>query len=155
MLTKASIVLLLVCSLLGYNPQSLTSAELTIQQQSIQQQVEHFSSLNGVDPKLISKIIECESQGKQDARGDSKNGKYLAYGLFQYHKPSFDRHAKLYGEELDYYSSFDQIKLGIFAIANDMGREWTSFVAIKKGGTYSFYSKLLQKHYVVKCKLDK
>src|SRR3990167_512271 len=149
MFAKITIVLFLVCSLFLLNPQSTTSAELTIQEQSTQNQVEFFSQLNGVDPKLISKVIECESQWKENAVGDGNR----AYGLFQYHKASFKNHAKLYGEELDYYSSFDQIKLGTWAIANGMGREWTSFRAIKNGGTYSFYSKLLQKNFVAKCKL--
>lgn len=70
----------------------------------------------------------------------------------QYHKQSFENHAKLYGEELDYYSTYDQIKLGTWAIANGRGNEWTAYRAIKNGGTYSFYSKLLNKHFTAKCK---
>lgn len=150
MFTKKLIVLLLVSSLLGLIPQSTTSLELKIQEQSIQQQIEYFSDVNNVDSKLISKIVECESSFNTDSKGDGDR----AFGLFQYHKASFERHTKLYGEELDYYSSYDQIKLGTWAIANGMGREWTAYRAIKNGGTYSFYSKLLKKHYTVVCKLD-
>lgn len=148
MFAKIIIVLFLVCSLLGFNPQSTTSAELIIREQSIQQQVEYFSELNDIDPKLISKIIQCESQGKENALGDGGR----AFGIMQYHKASFINHSEIYGEELDYYSTYDQIKLGTWAIANGRGNEWTAFRAIKNGGTYSFYSKQLKKHFKVVCK---
>ena len=150
---KTIVLALLLCSLLGFNPQSTTSAELPIippiTKQYIQEQVEYFSEINGVDPKLISKVIECESQNNHKAKGDG--GK--AFGVMQYHKQSFENHAKLYGEKLDYYSAHDQIKLGTWAIANGKGREWTAYRAIKNGGTYSFYSKMLKRHFTVKCKL--
>jgi len=143
------IVALLTFSLLGIFPQSIVSEELEISQQPIAKQIDHFAILYGVDGSLVKKIIDCESQGNIEALGDGSR----AYGLLQYHKSSFERHAKLFGEKLDYYSSYDQIKLGTWAISKGFGNEWTAYRAIKNGGTYSFYSKLLKKSFVVYCKL--
>lgn len=126
----------------------LTTIELEISERSIPEQINFFAEQYGVDSSLVKKIVQCESQGKETALGDGGR----AYGLMQYHKASFERHAELFGEELDYYSSYDQIKLGTWAISEGHGREWTSYRAIKNGGTYSFYSKLLKKHFTVKCK---
>lgn len=148
MLAKAIILLGVTFSLLGF-PQRIVSQEVKISEQSITVQIDHFAALYGVDGSLVKKIVQCESKGNEKATGD--NG--LAYGLFQYHKGSFERHAKLLGEELDYYSSYDQIKLGVFAISKGYGREWSSYRAIKNGGKYSFYSKLLKRNFVVYCKL--
>jgi hypothetical protein len=64
------------------------------------------------------------------------------------------RMSKIYGEELDYDSQFDQLKLGIYALSKpELAREWSTYVAIKKGGTYSFYSKQLKQNFTVKCRL--
>ena len=52
------------------------------------------------------------------------------------------------GEEgLDYTSEYDQLKVGTYAMAHpELAKEWTTYVAIQKGGTYSFYSKINKKH---------
>lgn len=157
---KNIIVLLLLCFAIAFYPYKTRSVELQIQETTtlevtiinktyIEEKVNQFSNIYNVDPKLVSKIIQCESQFDHDALGDGGQ----AFGVMQYHKASFQRHAKLMGEELDYYSTHDQIKLSVWAIANGHAREWTSFRAIQNGGVYSFYSKKLKKHYTVKCKL--
>lgn len=73
-------------------------------------------------------------------------------GIAQFQKESFNRLSRLMGEELDYNSPHDQIKLLSWSVANGHGREWTAFRAIKNGGTYSFYSRQLQQHFSVVCK---
>ena len=60
--------------------------------------------------------------------------------------------SKKLGEELDFNSSHDQIKLLSWSIANGYGRNWTAWRAIQNGGTYSFYSNQLKKHFKVTCK---
>ena len=116
---------------------------------TVEQQVEYFAKLYGADVSLVSKVMECESGGNHKAIGDSG----LSKGVFQYQRSTFERHEKLLGEDLNYQSSYDQIKLASFAIANGMGNEWTAYRAIQNGGKYSFYSKQLQKSFVVYCKL--
>lgn len=143
---------MLTFSLLGFPAKDMAS-ELEIKETpvldlSIDEQINHYAALYGTEGSLIKKMVKCESEFKTTALGDGGR----AYGLMQYHKASFERHAKLFGEELDYYSSHDQIKLGSWAVANGYGREWTSYRAIQNGGTYSFYSKLLKQHYTVVCR---
>lgn len=111
--------------------------------------VENFTLLYGGNVSLNKAIIGCESQWNPRALGDGGR----SYGLFQYQKASFDRMAKAFGEELDYYSPYDQIKLGVWSINNGYASEWTSFRAIQNGGKYSFYSKQLGKSFTVYCSI--
>ena len=141
--------LVLISSLL-VNPTKLIAEPLEITPElSLREQIAVYSAQYGTDKEILMKMIECESGWNESALGD--NGR--AYGLLQFHKASFDRMAKAFGEELDYKSSSDQIRLASWAIQNGYAREWTSYRAIKNGGHYSFYSNLLQKHFNVKCKL--
>ena len=113
-------------------------------------QITYFSNLYQADEPLIRKVIDCESGYNHNSSSD--NG--YSNGIMQFQKATFFRMSKLFGEELDYNSKYDQLKLGIWALSKpELAREWTSYVAIKKGGTYSFYSKQLGKHFTVKCKL--
>ena len=143
---------MLTFSLLGFPAKDMASEleieETPVSELSIDEQIDHYATLYGVDNSLIKKIVQCESNYKTTAIGDGGR----ARGLLQYHQGSFERHEKLFGEDLDYHSSHDQIKLGTFAISKGMGREWTSYRAIMNGGEYSFYSKLLQKNFTVRCK---
>lgn len=116
---------------------------------TVEEQIVYYSQMYNTDNGIISKIIQCESQGKQSAVGD--NG--LSRGIAQFQKPTFTSLSKLMGEELDYNSSNDQIKLMVWSIANGYGRNWTTYRALKNGGTYSFYSNQLGRYYTVYCKL--
>lgn len=115
---------------------------------TIQGQIDYYSLMYGVDKNLSSKVIQCESHYNINAVGDEGRSR----GIAQFQEPSFNRLSRLMGEELDYNSSHDQIKLMVWSIANGHGMEWTAYRAIKNGGTYSFYSKQLQKHFTVVCK---
>lgn len=90
----------------------------------------------------------CESGGKA-VSGDSGH----ANGVLQIHEPTFERWERKMGEDLNYDSTMDQIKIGAWAFSqgDEYRNQWTMYVALKKGGTYSFYSKLLGKHYTVHC----
>jgi hypothetical protein len=123
------------------NPVSLT----------VEQQVEYFSKLYGADVSLVKKVIECESGWEHDSSADGNRSN----GILQFQESTFNRMGKMFGEELDYHSQFDQIKLGTWALSKpELAREWTTWVSIQRGGKYSFYSKQLQKHFVVYCKLN-
>lgn len=54
----------------------------------------------GVEESELLKVASCESEFLYNAKGD--NGK--AYGIFQFHKPTFDNFC-----EGNYYSAKDQI----------------------------------------------
>lgn len=76
-----------------------------------------------VSKKLALDIAECESNLRSNVFGDS--GK--AYGTYQFHKPTFKAFAKKMGGELDYYSTEDNIKLAIWALANDKEYHWSCY----------------------------
>lgn len=143
-----TIALVLTVSLLGLFPQRLVSQELKISELPVAMQVNHFAKIYGVDGSIVNKVIKCESEGFHGAVGDGGRSR----GIAQFQKSTFERMEKKLGEDLNYESSYDQIKLLTYAISQGWGNEWTAYVAIKKGGKYSFYSKQLKKHFVVYCK---
>ena len=150
MLAKATIFLLFTVSLLGFYPQRIVSEEVKISEQSIIMQIDYFADLYGVDSNLVQKIVQCESKGNKNAKGDFNK----ANGIAQFWEETFNRMSKILGEKLDYNSSYDQIKLLSFAMSKpDLAREWTSYRAIKNGGSYTFYSKQYKKTLTVYCKL--
>jgi len=73
--------------------------------------------------QLAYKIIECESNWRPNVYGDG--GK--AYGLAQFHKPTWNWLCGLYGVDLDYYNSQDQITLLIMALEDGRGYLWTCY----------------------------
>ena len=149
MYLKNIIVLLLAFSLLGHFPQRIALAELEITQQSYTEQINYFAKLYSVDSSLINKIVECESGGSHNAVGDGGRSK----GLAQFQKATFDNLEDKFGDDLDYKSSFDQVKLLTWSVANGYGNNWTAYRAIKNGGRYTFYSSQLKKHFTIYCKL--
>lgn len=124
-----------------------------LREKTVKEQVEYFSEIYGTDSKVVNKVIECESNGNHQAVGDSGRSK----GIAQIQGPTWkDLEQKFnleYEEDLHYNSQFDQLKLTTYSIANGSGRRWTAYRAIMNGGTYSFYSKQLKKHFTVTCKL--
>lgn len=79
----------------------------------------------GSQAEIMKKIMLCESGGSDTALGDHG----LALGKFQYHKPTWDRFSKLYGQEMDYHSGLDQIKVTgfIFQQYPQYRNSWTCF----------------------------
>lgn len=122
-----------------------------LEEYSVPELIEHYAQIYEQDPVLLKKVAECESKYEKDLSGD---GGY-AYSVFQFHKDTFDRWSKEFGAPLDYESYHDHIKLAVwsFAQGEEYRRAWTTYVAITKGGEYSFYSKLLKKNFTVVCKL--
>ncbi len=113
------------------------------------QVIEKYSAEYGLDKNLVYSMLMCESTLNENAIGDSGKSK----GIAQYNPNTFVRHEKKLGEDLDAQSWHDSIKLMTFAIANGMGNEWTSYVAIKNGGSYTFTNSYTGQIQTVKCNL--
>lgn len=80
-----------------------------------------------VESELL-KVASCESKFKIDAIHWNDGGKSKhSFGIFQYQKSTFDRFDDLIGEDLDYYSYHDQIKLTAFVFAKypELKSHWT------------------------------
>ena len=74
---------------------------------------------------LLYCLIKNESSWNPTNIGDS--GK--AYGLLQFHKPTFDRYSAKYGLTLNYYSPIDQILLAKLMINDNIQnvRHWSVY----------------------------
>ncbi len=78
----------------------------------------------GVDKKLALDIATCESNLRGNVFGD--HGK--AYGTYQFHKSTFKEFSKKMGaSELDYYSTEDNIKVAMWALANNKEYHWSCY----------------------------
>lgn len=77
---------------------------------SIRQIIVKSAVTFNTNPEILLKVAMCESSLNPQSIGDHGH----AIGIFQYHKNTFERFVKLYGEPLDYHSSFDQAKLTAF-----------------------------------------
>jgi hypothetical protein len=122
-----------------------------LEEYSVPELIEHYATIYNQDPELLKKVAECESKYEKDLSGDGG----LAYSVFQFHKGTFEKWSKEFGELLDYESYHDNIKLAVwsFSQGENYRKAWSTYVAITNGGEYSFYSKLLKKHFTVICSL--
>jgi hypothetical protein len=123
--------------------------QVPLQEQSSAEIVRHFTNLYGSDYDLVMSVLFCESNFRM-VPGDG--GK--SYGHAQYFKETFTRHSKALGEDLNYESSFDQLKLISFdySYSEAYRKEWTTYRAIQNGGTYIFTDRNGITH-TVKCQL--
>lgn len=152
MLSKKIIVLFVLgFSLLGFPTKDFAdNTEINPLDLTPEQQVIYFSDLYGGDYRVALKVMECESGGNHKTTGDGG----LSNGIFQFQKSTFLRMEREFGEDLNYTSQFDQIKLASWALSQpEKAREWTTYVSIEKGGKYHFWSSQNKRYFTVYCKL--
>jgi len=127
--------------------------EMPFEKQPIESIVGIYADMYGVDPNIGMAVLKCESKGKQSTVGDNGNAK----GVFQYWDDTWKRHYrefyKLTGIELSKDSPADNARLAMWAFSTGKANEWTTYRAIKNGGTYSFYSRQLKKYFTVNCSI--
>lgn len=77
----------------------------------------------GVSEKTLTALAMCESSMRHDGvYGDST----LAYGLFQFHRPTFDMFKVKAGHpEFQYENMADQAELTAWALKNGYAAHWT------------------------------
>jgi len=120
---------------------------------SVPEMIEELAPRFGQDPQLIKKISWCESGHKIKIH----DGGY-GVGVTGIHRATFAGWLSIYQKEisetLNYNSTYDQLKMMSWAFSKGKSyrNQWTSYVAYTNGGTYSFFSQLLQKHFTVVCK---
>lgn len=120
---KSLIWLVFLCALLfslTYTKETYESPPPQIPQ-TIHDFIIIYSSEYEVSDKLLRRVIKAESNLKCNPRpGDGGR----ANGPAQFHRPTFDAFAKEFGEELDYHSCHDQIKLMAWAFAQGEKYRW-------------------------------
>lgn len=133
---------------------NISSTEIYIAEkpQTVPEMIQEIAPQFGQDSDLISRIAYCESKFR-DVIHDGGHGK----GVTGIHKKTFDywliQYEKETGETLHYDSSYDQIKMMAWAFSKGESyrEQWTTYVAYKNGGEYTFYSNLLKGTYTAKC----
>lgn len=90
------------------------------------QAADKYTKQYGVDPVIFKKVMFCESSNNPDAVGDHG----LARNVMQFHKPTFDSYAKLYGKQLSYDSYEDQIELAAWMFSNGEQHHWTCYSTV-------------------------
>ena len=93
--------------------------------------IQRYSKLYGTDPVLIEKVMLCESSGNPNAVNRNEPNKVLSVGIMQFQEPSFNYLEKQMGEDLDFYSAHDQIKLATWSIANGKGNNWSCYKKLR------------------------
>ncbi len=91
------------------------------------QYADKYTKQYSVDTVLFKKVMFCESSNNPNAIGDSG----LARNVMQFHRPTFNTYANLMGEELDYNSYHDQIKLAAWMWSKGLQYHWSCYSIVK------------------------
>ncbi len=95
--------------------------------------IHEMSTTYGVNEKMLSEIIFCESSFQQGVSHDGGQG----VGVTGFHRDTFNGWSRRFGLDLNYNSTYDQVKL--MAIAFTKGEEyrddWTSYRRYATYGT--------------------
>jgi len=82
-----------------------------------------------VDAKLMVDIIECESSGRHNAKGD----KGKSYGIVQFQQATFyEMRRKSKMNHLMYKNPVHQLRLMLWMIEHGYGNRWTCYRKLKK-----------------------
>lgn len=82
-----------------------------------------YTQQYGVDPTVFKKVMMCESGNNPTAVGDGG----LAINVMQFHKQTFDTYSLILGEDLNYNSYKDQIKLAAYMFSIGQQHQWTCY----------------------------
>ncbi len=119
--------------------------------QTVPEIIDYVTPTFGQDPLVIRKITWCES-GWQVVDHDNHAGLNVT-GIhddtFRGWLPDYEKENH---ETLNIDSTYDQIKMMSWAFSKGYANQWTTWVAYHNGGTYSFWSPSLKKHFIVHCK---
>lgn len=100
--------------------------------QEMQEWVKLETTKYGISEKMFTAVIRCESSFNPTVYGDGGR----AYGLLQFHEPTFLSFAKQYekktGQLLNYESPKDQITLGAWAFSMGYQSHWTCYDKVTK-----------------------
>lgn len=97
------------------------------------QMISLYAQKYGASETELMRVAKCESNFNPKAihYNDGGKGKH-SFGIYQYQESTFRNFSKLAGEEYDYYSYLDQIKLTaqIFAEYPSLKNHWECYSMI-------------------------
>lgn len=99
-----------------------------INKMTVEEIIKEIPPKFGVKVAVAESVTKCESTHNPNAINyhDGGYGKH-SVGLWQFQKLTFDSYAKKMGEELDYYSAYDQTKVASYMIAHGKANSWTCY----------------------------
>lgn len=87
-----------------------------------------YSKQFNISENQLLRTAICESKLKPNAINYNDGGKGRhSFGILQFQESTFLTWEKKLGEDLDYYSYQDQIKLGAFMFSKGQQKQWTCF----------------------------
>lgn len=117
-------LLLAITTIAGALPE--TYPFTPVEHLTVEESIVKYATVYAVPEKYLRQTMKCESGLRHNnVYGDQGR----AYGIAQYHSPTFDRYSALMGIQLDYKSRDDQIKLMAWQFANmpKSRNEWTCY----------------------------
>lgn len=99
---------------------------------TVEETIHKYSQIYNIDENMFLSVAKCESKLNPNAinYNDGGIGKH-SVGVLQYQESTFYYWASVLGEQLDYYSYNDQIKLGAYMFSKGQGNQWTCYRKIK------------------------
>lgn len=88
----------------------------------------YYFSKYGGDYYELYTVLQCESSFNHNQYGDGGR----AFGIAQFHRPTWDRFNKLRGTNLDYYGLEDQIDMFTWSFNNGLKSHWTCWSKLYK-----------------------
>ena len=81
---------------------------------------------HNIDEEIFRQLVSCESRWREDAQGDYRieTNEYLATGLLQWWKSSFNTYSKKFNFKGKYEDPFAQIDLAVLTIKNYGWKNW-------------------------------
>lgn len=108
-----------------YIPVTIIEVKEPIRELSIDEKIVKYANQYGVNPQLMRKTIECESQFKETAynASDPYGG---AFGVAQFLKPTFYRYAKIVKiENPDIWNTDQQLEIMGYMFSIGQAKQWT------------------------------
>jgi hypothetical protein len=105
--------------------QALQASTIDLEAMTVPELINHTAPENAT---TLSRVAWCESSHNPSAihYNDGGKGKH-SVGILQFQEATFLHYEKEIGEDLDYYSSYDQIKVANYMLEKGQGRQWTCY----------------------------
>lgn len=95
---------------------------------TVQETITKFTKEYQIDETMFLKVAYCESKLNPNAihYNDGGHGKH-SVGIMQFQHNTFVTWSKIMGEDLDYYSYYDQIKLASYMWSKHQENQWSCY----------------------------
>ena len=127
-------------------PSSSLLSNLSNQQIDLAEEVYLQAEENNINPEQFARLVYCESSFNSLAKGDyrSETGEYMANGIMQWWKVSYELYSKKYNFKGNYWSSEDQITLAAKVISKEKNG-WKNWLVCGKIAGYDENKKIARK----------